>query len=74
MFDQSAVHSEHLAYVGGGDGSMLLDHEVVFVSNIVDHSIDAMAVNVCCSSMGTSIIALINDETWSLLQFKLVNS
>lgn len=27
-----AVEDEALAYVGGGDGSMVLDHEIVFVS------------------------------------------
>ena len=35
MLEASAVFpvtSEPLAYVGGGDGSMVLDHEIVFVS------------------------------------------
>ena len=27
-----AVKDDALAYVGGGDGSMVLDHEIVFVS------------------------------------------
>ena len=27
-----AVEDDALAYVGGGDGSMVLDHEIVFVS------------------------------------------
>jgi hypothetical protein len=36
MLEERAVFSETdlpLAYVGGGDGSMVLDHELVFVSS-----------------------------------------
>ena len=31
-FAPSLTKLEPLAYVGGGDGSMVLDHEIVFVS------------------------------------------
>ncbi|KAJ3966605.1 Endonuclease/exonuclease/phosphatase [Lentinula raphanica] len=32
--------SEHLAFVGGGDGSMVLDHEIVFVNGDMNYRID----------------------------------
>ena len=32
VFPESDAVEEPLAYVNGGDGSMVLDHEVVFVS------------------------------------------
>jgi len=31
VFPSSDAVEESLAYVGGGDGSMVLDHEIVFV-------------------------------------------
>ncbi|KAJ3991133.1 Endonuclease/exonuclease/phosphatase [Lentinula boryana] len=31
---------EHLAFVGGGDGSMVLDHEIVFVNGDMNYRID----------------------------------
>lgn len=31
VFPSSDAIEESLAYVGGGDGSMVLDHEIVFV-------------------------------------------
>jgi hypothetical protein len=32
LFPAASVFEEPVAYVGGGDGSMVLDHEIVFVS------------------------------------------
>lgn len=32
VFPSSGLSAEPVAYVGGGDGSMVLDHEIVFVS------------------------------------------
>ena len=32
VFPPASADSEALAYAGGGDGSMILDHEIVFVS------------------------------------------
>lgn len=40
MLEDKSVFSptEHpLAYVGGGDGSMVLDHEFVIVSKVLDY-------------------------------------
>ncbi|KAJ3979934.1 Endonuclease/exonuclease/phosphatase [Lentinula detonsa] len=31
---------EHLAFVGGGDGSMVLDHEIVFINGDMNYRID----------------------------------
>ena len=38
MLEEKALFPETsfpVAYVGGGDGSMVLDHEIVFVSRVV---------------------------------------
>jgi hypothetical protein len=33
LFPAAGAFGEPVAYVGGGDGSMVLDHEIVFVSD-----------------------------------------
>lgn len=35
LFPESGSIQEPLAYVNGGDGSMVLDHEIVFVGYII---------------------------------------
>ncbi|KAH7922873.1 DNase I-like protein [Leucogyrophana mollusca] len=40
VFPSSDAIEEPLAYVGGGDGSMVLDHEIVFVNGDMNYRID----------------------------------
>ncbi|KAH7881837.1 hypothetical protein F5I97DRAFT_1932266 [Phlebopus sp. FC_14] len=40
VFPMSDAIEEPLAYVGGGDGSMVLDHEIVFVNGDMNYRID----------------------------------
>ncbi|EGO01411.1 hypothetical protein SERLA73DRAFT_103188 [Serpula lacrymans var. lacrymans S7.3] len=40
VFPASDAIEEPLAYVGGGDGSMVLDHEIVFVNGDMNYRID----------------------------------
>jgi hypothetical protein len=35
VFPSVSALDEAVAYVGGGDGSMVMDHEIVFVSMLV---------------------------------------
>jgi hypothetical protein len=35
VFDESEALLDSVAYVNGGDGSMILDHEIVFVSHLL---------------------------------------
>ncbi|OJA14449.1 hypothetical protein AZE42_07616, partial [Rhizopogon vesiculosus] len=40
VFPSSDAVEESLAYVGGGDGSMVLDHEIVFLNGDLNYRID----------------------------------
>ncbi|KAG6333296.1 hypothetical protein ID866_5792 [Astraeus odoratus] len=40
VFPTSCTEEEVLAYVGGGDGSMVLDHEIVFINGDMNYRID----------------------------------
>lgn len=40
VFPSSDAIEESLAYVGGGDGSMVLDHEIVFLNGDLNYRID----------------------------------
>ncbi|KAF9236877.1 Endonuclease/exonuclease/phosphatase [Melanogaster broomeanus] len=40
VFPSSDVVEESVAYVGGGDGSMVLDHEIVFLNGDMNYRID----------------------------------
>ncbi|KAF8826258.1 hypothetical protein HHX47_DHR5000077 [Lentinula edodes] len=43
MLEQQLIFppaAEHLAFVGGGDGSMVLDHEIVFINGDMNYRID----------------------------------
>ncbi|KAI0056644.1 DNase I-like protein [Artomyces pyxidatus] len=51
VFPQSEALDESLAYVGGGDGSMVLDHEIVFVSPLPPYS-STPSDNVCSQLNG----------------------
>ena len=37
LFPEVETPDEALAFVGGGDGTMALDHEIVFVSSLSQH-------------------------------------
>ncbi|KAI6012385.1 Endonuclease/exonuclease/phosphatase [Pisolithus marmoratus] len=40
LFPPSDAVEEYIAYVGGGDGSMVLDHEIVFLNGDMNYRID----------------------------------
>ncbi|THG99615.1 hypothetical protein EW145_g7230, partial [Phellinidium pouzarii] len=40
VFPLSSLSAEPIAYVGGGDGSMVLDHEIVFLNGDLNYRID----------------------------------
>lgn len=40
LFPRSDAVEEYVAYVGGGDGSMVLDHEIVFLNGDMNYRID----------------------------------
>ncbi|KAH9931392.1 DNase I-like protein [Amylocystis lapponica] len=49
VFPESDAIEEPLAYVNGGDGSMVLDHEVVFMNGDMNYRIDQRRDNVIAS-------------------------
>ena len=54
LFPESDALKEPLAYVNGGDGSMVLDHEIVFVSLLSPTQMWHLLTSVvCCSSTAT---------------------
>ncbi|KAI0317680.1 DNase I-like protein [Amylostereum chailletii] len=40
VFKDSEFLTDHLPFVGGGDGSMVLDHEIVFINGDMNYRID----------------------------------
>ncbi|KAH8115690.1 DNase I-like protein [Phellopilus nigrolimitatus] len=40
VFPRSGCNGDYIAYVGGGDGSMVLDHEIVFLNGDLNYRIE----------------------------------
>ncbi|KAJ7618483.1 Endonuclease/exonuclease/phosphatase [Roridomyces roridus] len=53
-----ASENEPLAYVGGGDGQMILDHEIVFLNGDMNYRIDQRRENIIASVRAGEIESL----------------
>jgi endonuclease/exonuclease/phosphatase family metal-dependent hydrolase len=58
VFPSSDAIEESLAYVGGGDGSMVLDHEIVFLNGDLNYRIDQRRDAVIASIQSGDLEAL----------------
>jgi hypothetical protein len=52
VFPAAGAFEEPVAYVGGGDGTMVLDHEIVFVSSSISDDVGFMSLRSSCVGFG----------------------
>ncbi|KAI0030392.1 Endonuclease/exonuclease/phosphatase [Vararia minispora EC-137] len=70
VFDESDAGTDSVAYVGGGDGSMVLDHEIVFLNGDMNYRIDARRdVVIAATAAGDYQALLTHDQLLKEMRF-----